>query len=587
MSETITIIVALVGVFSMFGKSLDRYNISPPMVFISIGILTGSFLRQVPATDNSTNMEIVLLVAELTLIVVLFHDASTVQIRDLYVSFPTRMLAIGLPMTLILLYYTTAALMPFLGLHGALLIAAALTPTDAGLGAPTILNPAVPSRVRQALNVESGINDGLITPIVLIAIEGLARSAGNSGTPDIPSVALVPISIAIGLAAGIAPVYAMVLDHSAEQKWSTFSGRSIAIVMLPLLMWGLSIATGANSFIAAFLAGGFFGYFSKSLHSDHALPELLEAVADFLSYCAWFFAGELLLDAMLAGFQWEWLGIALLALIPFRMIPVYISLLGTGMDFNTMSFLGWFGPRGLATVIFALLTVEELEKTAHDDHHEGEKEERILNNITGTLLLTVLISVFAHGYSAAPLARIYSEYMADKAKALEARGHKADSSLDLNPRIIMRSRGKGHVLSKQLRASPSMNFGRFLDAQDSGARHTSLPRKQSASVSLSHLADLPMMQDGSSSKSQEEEEILISLPYTKTSNLTVLRKSSMRFHLPGESLAEIPEEEEETELDWEHGDELLDYSDPLFLSTKNPAKESKNVMRDHSLPYKA
>ncbi|KAJ1421566.1 Cation/H+ exchanger [Ochromonadaceae sp. CCMP2298] len=291
MSETITIIVALVGVFSMFGKSLDRYNISPPMVFISIGILTGSFLRQVPATDNSTNMEIVLLVAELTLIVVLFHDASTVQIRDLYVSFPTRMLAIGLPMTLILLYYTTAALMPFLGLHGALLIAAALTPTDAGLGAPTILNPAVPSRVRQALNVESGINDGLITPIVLIAIEGLARSAGNSGTPDIPSVALVPISIAIGLAAGIAPVYAMVLDHSAEQKWSTFSGRSIAIVMLPLLMWGLSIATGANSFIAAFLAGGFFGYFSKSLHSDHALPELLEAVADFLSYCAWFFAG--------------------------------------------------------------------------------------------------------------------------------------------------------------------------------------------------------------------------------------------------------------------------------------------------------
>jgi NhaP-type Na+/H+ or K+/H+ antiporter len=146
-----------------------------PLSLSLSGIISGILLRQIDDVESNTNLEIVLLVAELTLIVVLFHDASTVQIGDLYVSFPTRMLGIGLPMTLILLLFTVWAMMPSIGFYGALLVAAALTPTDAGLGAPTILNPAVPSRIRQALNVESGINDGLITPIVLIAIEGLVN----------------------------------------------------------------------------------------------------------------------------------------------------------------------------------------------------------------------------------------------------------------------------------------------------------------------------------------------------------------------------------------------------------------------------
>ena len=108
--------------------------------------------------------------------------------------------------------------------------------------------------------------------------------------------------------------------------------------MLPMSMWGLSVITGANSFITAFLAGGIFGYFSDLHDKDHALSELLESVADFLSNVAWFLAGELLVDSFTeaGGFHWQWLVIAILALLPLRMIPVYISMIGSGLDFASM-----------------------------------------------------------------------------------------------------------------------------------------------------------------------------------------------------------------------------------------------------------
>ena len=222
---TVTLIVGLVGTFSLVAKKADSFNISAPMVFITMGVFMGLILRAIDESvvGDGTPHELVLIIAELTLVIVLFHDASTIHLKTLFISIPLRLLTVGLALTLLALFGVVRALLPNIGAFGALLVAASLTPTDAGLGAPTILNENVPSRIRQALNVESGINDGMITPIVFISLAGLVSSEG-SGAESIPEVALAPIAIAVALAAFITPVFSYALDYTAKEKISTHAG---------------------------------------------------------------------------------------------------------------------------------------------------------------------------------------------------------------------------------------------------------------------------------------------------------------------------------------------------------------------------
>lgn len=210
----VVIVSGLVLFFSMVGKKAEDINISAPMVFLTVGAMSALVLNE---SLGEKSPEIIRVLAELTLIVVLFHDASTVHWKELYVGLPLRLLCIGLPITLTSIYYCVKGLMPELGIYSTLLIAAALTPTDAGLGAPTILNPKVPVVIRHALNVESGVNDGLVTPIVLIAIAGLQDNTGNSNSvTTLPQVALAPISLAIALAVVVSPLCSKLIDYSQD-----------------------------------------------------------------------------------------------------------------------------------------------------------------------------------------------------------------------------------------------------------------------------------------------------------------------------------------------------------------------------------
>lgn len=230
---TAAAITGLVGTFSLVAKGADRYYISAPMAFITIGAFMGLILRASgqPVVGRGTGPELLLIISEITLVVILFHDASTINFKELYIGIPLRLLTIGLCLTLLLLYFTTRALLPDVGVFGALLIAAALTPTDAGLGAPTILNPKVPSRIRQALNVESGMNDGMITPVVLIALAGLENEEGSNSS-NIPQVALIPVTIAIGLAIFTAPFFALALDYAFNHRISTHAGMELSLSTL-------------------------------------------------------------------------------------------------------------------------------------------------------------------------------------------------------------------------------------------------------------------------------------------------------------------------------------------------------------------
>lgn len=389
------VIATLVIVWSLVARRVEPWGVTAPMVFLAVGAVLAT--RVVDGLSGST----VIFLAEITLVLVLFHDASTVRLADLrrdpWVA--VRMLAIGFPLALVATAATTAWLLPALGLAGAVLVAGSITPTDAGLGAPTVLNPVVPVRVRRALNVESGLNDGLATPVVLGALGVLVESE-DAAEDTVLSLAAVPVAVGLAIGAGVGLLGAYLLDRSRDEGWSTTRARSLAVLGLPVLSFALAEMTEGNAFIAAFVGGLLFGRASRCVEEEHQVSETLETAADLSGAVLWFLAGGLLVQTLEEGVRWQWLVLAVAALTVLRVVPVALSLARTGFRWPTVLFLGWFGPRGIATIVFGLLAVEEL----------GDDE--LLADVVGVIALTVMLSVVAHGVSASPLARRYGLWVA-------------------------------------------------------------------------------------------------------------------------------------------------------------------------------
>ena len=392
MGSAIAIMTGLVLVYSLLARRLTTFNVTAPMLSVLAGVLIFS------NTQFDVDAASVHVVAELTLVLILFHDASTVKLAQLRKDpkIALRLLLIGFPLALLMTFGATYAMFGSLGVAGAWLLAAAITPTDAGLGAPTVLNPVVPMRVRRGLNVESGLNDGLATPIVLIALSSLAA---QEDAPGVLKVGVVPLLLAVVLAIVLGLASAWVMDRSRERGLSGRRGRAVATLVLPLFVFGMAEVTGANAFIAAFVGGLVFGAASTTLEAEHETTSLLEVASDLLGFVVWFFAGGILLAVLENGFEWSWVVLAVLALTVLRIVPVFLSLIGTGFKWQTVMFLGWFGPRGLATIVFGLLSLEELGA-----------DSPVMGDVSGVIAFTVLLSVFLHGVSAGPLSVQYGAW---------------------------------------------------------------------------------------------------------------------------------------------------------------------------------
>jgi NhaP-type Na+/H+ or K+/H+ antiporter len=386
----------LVFTYALVARRMTLANLTAPM----LSLLAGVAVFSVSSIDIDT--EAVHIIAELTLVTILFHDASTVKLSRLRQDpgIAVRLLLIGFPLALVFTFLVTRELLPALGVAGAWLVAAAITPTDAGLGAPTVLNPAVPLRARRGLNVESGLNDGLATPIVLLALSALAAEAGED-TPGVLKIGVVPLLLAVVLAVVVGLAAAWCMDRSREKGLSGKRGRAVATLVLPLFLFGVAEVVGANAFIAAFVGGLVFGAASITLDAEHETSSLVEVAADLLGFVVWFFAGGILLFVFQSDFSWMWPLIAVLALTVLRIVPVFLSLLGTGFTWPTVLFFGWFGPRGLATIVFGLLSAEELGT-----------DSAVITDVAGVIAFTVLFSVFAHGITAGPLAARYGAWAA-------------------------------------------------------------------------------------------------------------------------------------------------------------------------------
>ncbi|MCU0282559.1 MAG: cation:proton antiporter [Candidatus Nanopelagicales bacterium] len=398
MGPALVAFAALLVGFCAFAHRLGRWNVTAPIVFVLAGSAVG-FTVDSPA---ATEVIWVRAVAEITLALVLFHDAAQVRPGDIARdrALVARTLGIAFPLTLVLGFLLARVLFPDQPAMLSLLLAAALAPTDAGLGAATVLNPVVPVRVRRLLNVESGLNDGLATPVALFAIAALAGAYGLRPAAGLAeAVVEIGVGVAVGIAVGIAG--GRLLGWSRHRDWSTSETRAMGVLGLPVLAFGGAELVHGNGFVSAYVAGtALAGAGASWLDREHGALHLTEVLTGPLGFTVWAVFGLVGVPRVLAGVGWLELLFALLSLTLLRMGPIALSLLGTGLRWPTLLFVGWFGPRGLVSVVFTMIAVESLVV------------DEALRGALSVVGLTVVLSVLAHGMSATPLAQRYGAWVA-------------------------------------------------------------------------------------------------------------------------------------------------------------------------------
>ena len=374
----VTIVAACFVIWGLLSAKLQRFNITAPVAFVALGLLVAN--GPLSLVDIGLHAASVRHVAEITLALVLFADASRVNVGALRhdVAVPARLLGLGLPLT-IGAGFAAALLVTHGNLWLAALIGAAVAPTDAALGAGIMRDERVPGRVRRILNVESGLNDGIATPFVTFFIAGAAAenltSAPSLGDAVIDIAVGVGLGVAIGLAGGL-------LFHlAAGRGWSSASFLPLAVLGLALGSYTATVGAGGNAFVAAFLAGMAFG--SVTSHRDAPILEFTDDAGELLSLVVWFLFGATMIAPAFEHLEWVDVVFAIMALTIVRMVPVAIALARSGLDRSTVAFVGWFGPRGLASVVFALIAVDSLEPV------DGN---RVLAAVSCTILLSVVAS---------------------------------------------------------------------------------------------------------------------------------------------------------------------------------------------------
>ena len=397
----IGILAAVLFAYSLLSRRLERLSVSAPMFFVAAGIALG------PHVLDLTSLELTggtgLLVAEVALVIVLFADASRIDLGALRENegLPARLLGIGMPLTIAAGTGAAALLLTEIEFWEAAMIAAVLAPTDAALGQAVVSSDLVPRRIRQALNVESGLNDGLSIPFLFL-FTGLALSEAHVEAGDWLAFALEQIGLGalVGVAIGLGGGW--LVDRANRARWITPTFQQLSLLGLAIGAWAAAGQLGGNGFIAAFGAGLAAGRVA-SAHCRTIL-DFTQDEGQLLNLAVFFVFGVSAIGFLDAA-GWRVAAFALLSLTVVRMLPVAVALAGSSLRPVSVAFVGWFGPRGLASIILALVVLDE------------EPDLPAIPVLFAAMTVTVLASVFAHGISARPLTRAYGARMKDAGDA--------------------------------------------------------------------------------------------------------------------------------------------------------------------------
>ena len=403
-ASSLAIVAAIFLAYGALSRRLEGTPVTSAIVFVGAGFALGpeglGWLRL------DLDQHAISTLAEATLAVVLFTDASRIDLRELRheYSVPVRLLAIGLPLTIVAGTIAGASLFPSLEIAEAFVLAIVLAPTDAALGQAVVTDTALPSRIRQGLNVESGLNDGLCVPLLAIALAIAQTDAGEiTGARALTVVAeAIGWGVAGGVAAGL--VAAAIVRAAVARRWMDDRWVQVVPALAAAGAYGLADSRHGSGFIAAFTGGIVYGALTGPELDRAAFSEELGGLLNGLTLIVF---GAAVLSAAWSDIGWREVAYAVLSLTVVRMIPVAIAMLRSGARLPTVAFLGWFGPRGLASIVFTVVVIESagLPQTSE---------------LVTAITVTVALSVVAHGLTAAPLARRYARWHAIRRSPMES-----------------------------------------------------------------------------------------------------------------------------------------------------------------------
>ena len=387
----LAIFALFVFCYTLVAGRLERAPASGPIVFVASGFLMGPLV--LGWFDGSVSRTELRMLADLTLAVILFVDAANANLTVLkrQLQIPARMLILGLPGVIVLGTLTAAVLFDNLSLLEAAILGTMLAATDAALGKAVITNQSVPTQIREGLNFESGLNDGLCVPILLVLV-ALAIAGGSEAGGTQHAMHLVIKELGIGLVVGLGMTAAAgwAMRWCRDRGWLTEIWKQVTVVALAIACFAVAQSLHGSGYIAAFVGGLLFGFMAKK--ATHRLVLASEGLGETLAMLTWFIFGAAVIGRYIELFTWEMLVYAVLSLTVIRMLPILVSLAGTGQSLESKLFLGWFGPRGLASIVFAIIVLEK-----------GVAESKFIATVVA---VTVILSLVAHGISANPLATL-------------------------------------------------------------------------------------------------------------------------------------------------------------------------------------
>ena len=391
------ILAAFAFLYSIVAGRIERTPITGPIVFMAFGFLAGPFgvgWLELEPTNQQLRM-----LADFTLALILFIDAANADTSVFKTStiIPRRMLLFGLPGVIGLGFVAGMLLFEELSIFEVAILATMLAATDAALGKGVISNKAVPSRIREGLNVESGLNDGLCVPVLFLFI-ALAEASGVEADSTLLAFELVAREIGIGLAVGlgITAIAVWLTRMCVKRGWVTEIWVQLPVIMLAITCFTTAQSLHGSGYIAAFVGGILFGLLAKE--STHKLVLAAEGMGETLAMMTWIIFGAAIIGQSYEYFSWRVVLYALLSLTVIRMLPIFLSLTGSGEKADSKLFLAWFGPRGLASIVFAIIVLNtDLPGT---------------NLMAMVVVCTVFLSAIVHGLTANPLASVLAARVA-------------------------------------------------------------------------------------------------------------------------------------------------------------------------------
>jgi NhaP-type Na+/H+ or K+/H+ antiporter len=394
--QLIVLSAIIILFFGLFSKLAERSIITAPMVFVSIGLLLGPYGLSLLHID--VEAEAIQLLAEITLIIILFVDASFIKlshIKSRLQGLPIRLLFIGLPLTMLLGSITAFFFFPSYDVWLLVALALILSPTDAALGQAVVKSQTVPSNIRDSISAESGLNDGISLPPIFVCLAVIASGLGHISNED-HWFTFMALQLILGPLIGSAIGFfgGRMIEFSHKRAWMDTVFQRLTCLSIAILAYAVAELFEGNGFIAAFCAGLFLGV--KDINVRARIQEFGETEGQMFTLFIFVILGLIIIPAFAPFWDIKALVYAVLSLTVIRIVPVFICLIGSGLSNYSKFFIAWFGPRGIASILYLLIALEQIGSTGHE-------------YILSIIVLTVLLSIFAHGITAVSMSNHFKK----------------------------------------------------------------------------------------------------------------------------------------------------------------------------------